>query len=60
MFYTTAGPCFGDGDIAIYSSKESVDYEKIFCEKACYERKIRDSVDDFSIEDYEVFQIIKK
>ncbi|GBC00022.1 hypothetical protein RclHR1_03710006 [Rhizophagus clarus] len=54
------GPYFGD-DFIIYSSKDQfTDYDKIRCIKKHYEKKIRDSGDYFSIEDYEVFQIIKR
>ncbi|UZO04973.1 uncharacterized protein OCT59_025334 [Rhizophagus irregularis] len=52
------GPYFGQ-DIIIYSSKDQfTDYDRIRCKKQCYEKKIRDSEDYFSIEDYEVFQIV--
>ncbi|GES93542.1 hypothetical protein GLOIN_2v1782772 [Rhizophagus clarus] len=46
-------------DIFIYSSAESVDYDTASCEKNFYEKKIRDTEDKFSIEDYEVFQILR-
>uniref|UniRef100_U9TWA9 TLDc domain-containing protein n=1 Tax=Rhizophagus irregularis (strain DAOM 181602 / DAOM 197198 / MUCL 43194) TaxID=747089 RepID=U9TWA9_RHIID len=59
-FNTNCGPYFGD-DIVFYNSKDQfTDYDKIRCKKCCYEKKIRDSEDYFSIEDYEVFQIIKR
>jgi hypothetical protein len=52
------GPHFGD-DLVIYASNESTDYVAC-CEREYYEMKIRDTEDNFSIEDYEVFQIIKR
>ncbi|GBC00029.1 hypothetical protein RclHR1_03710013 [Rhizophagus clarus] len=53
------GPQFGD-DIIIYASRESKDYDFILCRKLYYERKIRDSENYFNIENYEVFEIIRK
>ena len=52
------GPCFDD-DIEIFSSDETTDYNTIFSKKKCYEKRIRDTADKFSMEDYEVFQIIR-
>ncbi|GBC47930.2 hypothetical protein GLOIN_2v1762239 [Rhizophagus irregularis DAOM 181602=DAOM 197198] len=62
-----AGPCFGDLKIG---SKISLDpsgslaaglnFNVVYCKQKYYEKKIRDSEDKFLIEDYEVFQIIKK
>ncbi|GBC00023.1 hypothetical protein RclHR1_03710007 [Rhizophagus clarus] len=58
--YYCGGPYFGN-DVIMYSSKEQyTDYDMIRCKKNCYEKKIRDSEGYFSIEDYEVFQIIKR
>ncbi|EXX63198.1 uncharacterized protein OCT59_025382 [Rhizophagus irregularis] len=52
------GPHFGD--IIICSNKgENTDYDYCCYKKRYYEKKIRDIEDKFSIEDYEVFQIIK-
>ncbi|GBC11614.2 BTB/POZ protein [Rhizophagus irregularis DAOM 181602=DAOM 197198] len=53
------GPQFG-GDIVMSSSNEFKDYEKISYQQDDYERKLIDSEGEFSMEDYEVFQIIKK
>ncbi|EXX72712.1 uncharacterized protein OCT59_025337 [Rhizophagus irregularis] len=57
---TNSGPYFGD-DIIVYNSGDlfSTDYNRIRCKNKYYEKKIRDSDDYFSIEDYEVFQIVK-
>jgi hypothetical protein len=56
--YISEGPYFGN-DIMIYGDQYS-DFGTIRCKKEYYEKKIRDSEDCFSIEDYEVFQIIKR
>ncbi|GBC11579.2 BTB/POZ protein [Rhizophagus irregularis DAOM 181602=DAOM 197198] len=59
-FYCGAdyGPDFGD--IIIFSYKDEYrDYKHSYYQKRHYEKKITDIVDKFSIEDYEVFQIIK-
>ncbi|GES90301.1 BTB/POZ protein [Rhizophagus clarus] len=54
------GPTF-DGDIDIYSSiGVNSEYDHCSCSQGGYEKKLRDTYDLFSIEDYEVFQIIKK
>ena len=56
--YSTYGPCFGD--IIIYANTgESNDYNNIYCKKRYYEKKTRDTEDQFSMEDYEVFEITK-
>ncbi|GBB84235.1 hypothetical protein RclHR1_10860005 [Rhizophagus clarus] len=47
-------------DIIITSSSEFTDYDKKYYEKRHYEKRIRDIDGDFSIEDYEVFQIISR
>jgi hypothetical protein len=53
------GPDFGD--IIIKSSSESVEYSTVRCRRRYYEKNIRDTEDDnFTMEDYEVFQIIKR
>jgi hypothetical protein len=57
--YLTHGPYFGD-DIIIYSFADQLDYERIRCRKKYYEKKIRDSEDHFSIEEYEVFQAVTR
>ncbi|GBB85330.1 hypothetical protein RclHR1_01190006 [Rhizophagus clarus] len=62
LFYkSTNGPYFGN-DIIIYNSKENecANYDNIWCEGTYYENKIRETTDEFSIDDYEVFQIKKR
>ncbi|PKB91767.1 hypothetical protein RhiirA5_447620, partial [Rhizophagus irregularis] len=58
-FGPTAGPHFG-GDINICASNVSADYNFTEYFKGHYEKKIRDIEGKFTIEDYEVFKIIKK
>ncbi|CAB4418664.1 unnamed protein product [Rhizophagus irregularis] len=54
------GPCFGSG-IVICASSESDDYNYITCERTgSYEKNIRETTDQFYIEDYEVFQIKRR
>ncbi|EXX60368.1 uncharacterized protein OCT59_003278 [Rhizophagus irregularis] len=55
------GPIFGNDLVICNSKDESKDYDVISCQKIHYEKKIRDCDDTrFSIEDYEIFQIIKR
>ncbi|PKK59346.1 hypothetical protein RhiirC2_794957 [Rhizophagus irregularis] len=58
-FSYTTGPYFGN-DINIIALNHYTDYVTIKYCKRFYEKKIRDSEGEFTIEDYEVFQIIKK
>ncbi|GES93536.1 hypothetical protein GLOIN_2v1868410 [Rhizophagus clarus] len=53
------GPFFGL-DIFIRATGEFKDYDVISYKKSYYEKRIRDTDDKFQIEDYEVFQIMKK
>ncbi|UZO05216.1 uncharacterized protein OCT59_025576 [Rhizophagus irregularis] len=53
----SCGPQFGQ-DLNI-SSKNTKSFNVTYCRKVMYERNIRDTEDKFSIEDYEVFQIIR-
>ncbi|GES77262.1 hypothetical protein GLOIN_2v1481345 [Rhizophagus clarus] len=61
LFYCNEfGPAF-DTDLLIYVNGDdcSKEYNSSGCKQRSYEKRIRDSV-KFSIDDYEVFQIIKK
>ncbi len=60
FYHKQNGPCFSR-DLIIYSStsNEFKDYDNVYCKQESYERKIRDA-GKFYIEDYEVFQIIRK
>ncbi|EXX63173.1 hypothetical protein RirG_154780 [Rhizophagus irregularis DAOM 197198w] len=55
------GPSFGNGDLILFGDNNTGDYNEIYCEQESYEKKIRDAegISFFSIDDYEVFQIIK-
>ncbi|PKY34912.1 hypothetical protein RhiirB3_455093, partial [Rhizophagus irregularis] len=53
------GPYFG-ADIIMRATSESANYNGICCKNKFYEKKIRDTENTFSIEDYEVFQIKKR
>ncbi|UZO09112.1 uncharacterized protein OCT59_029349 [Rhizophagus irregularis] len=55
--YRNYGPSFGD--LLIWAANESNNYEHILTKKNHFKKKIRDD-GEFSIEDYEVFQIIKR
>ncbi|PKY40282.1 BTB-domain-containing protein [Rhizophagus irregularis] len=46
------GPCFGD-DIFMNSTEESADYSIINCKKVDYEKNLRDTGENFQIDDYE-------
>jgi hypothetical protein len=60
LFYGHSyGPFFGS-DIIICASSESANYNDVWCRKIYYEKKIRETTDEFSIEDYEVYQIKKR
>ncbi|GBC52580.2 hypothetical protein GLOIN_2v1868410 [Rhizophagus irregularis DAOM 181602=DAOM 197198] len=53
LFYDNEhGPCFGSG-IAICASSEYVDYDNISCGDFYYEKSIRETANQFYIEDYE-------
>ncbi|GES83786.1 carbohydrate-binding module family 13 protein [Rhizophagus clarus] len=51
------GPSFGDGDLTLSGLNY---YNDNYCKKSSYEIPIRETEDKFSIEEYEVFQIIKE
>ena len=55
------GPTFGL-DLLVNSNtlNDSIDCRKVYCKKYYYERIIRDTENQLSIEDYEVFQIVKR
>ncbi|EXX62532.1 hypothetical protein RirG_160870 [Rhizophagus irregularis DAOM 197198w] len=58
--HTILGPYFGSDIIIMNASTESADYNNIRCRKYYYEKKIRDTEEQFSIEDYEVYQITRR
>uniref|UniRef100_U9SRD8 Kelch-like protein 17 n=1 Tax=Rhizophagus irregularis (strain DAOM 181602 / DAOM 197198 / MUCL 43194) TaxID=747089 RepID=U9SRD8_RHIID len=53
------GPLFGNqgGDLTIWGDNF---YERSYCRKRSYKKRIRKTEDAFSVEEYEVFQIIKE
>ncbi|POG67702.1 hypothetical protein GLOIN_2v1644555 [Rhizophagus irregularis DAOM 181602=DAOM 197198] len=61
VYRSTYGPAFSN-DIAIVvsTSNDSESYKHCQCQQKRYEKKIRESEDLFLIEEYEVFQILKR
>ncbi|GBB99885.1 hypothetical protein RclHR1_03670005 [Rhizophagus clarus] len=53
------GPSFGIADLKIEGNNFREE-NKCYCLKGCYEKSIRTTTGFFSIEDYEVFQVIRK
>jgi hypothetical protein len=63
LYYSNGcGPTFGKTDINInvLGRYESEEYDFCFCNQYSYEKEIRNTNDEFLIEDYEVFQILKR
>ncbi|RGB21540.1 hypothetical protein C1646_675863 [Rhizophagus diaphanus] len=54
------GPCFGYDIIVHASGGECADYNNINYKKEDYEEKVRDTEGNFFIDEYEVFQLVKK
>ncbi|GES76059.1 carbohydrate-binding module family 13 protein [Rhizophagus clarus] len=53
----TNGPVFGDGDLELYGNNC---YDQSICiDDMSYDKAIREAVGCFSVEEYEIFQIIK-
>ncbi|PKK62134.1 hypothetical protein RhiirC2_759926 [Rhizophagus irregularis] len=62
-YWTRYGPSFGYGDLTIDGGAGNGDFNNNcynYCKKRSYEKNIRETEDVFSVEEYEVFQIIKK
>ncbi|RGB25090.1 hypothetical protein C1646_747508 [Rhizophagus diaphanus] len=57
LYGYATGPYFGD--IAISASYDCMNYNFISYGKNYYEKRIKDSDGEFTMEDYEVFQIIR-
>ena len=50
------GPSFGDEDLTL----SGINYfNDNYCKKSSYERPIRETESKFSVEEYEVFQVVK-
>ena len=52
---TFNGPKFGEGDLTIWSYTS-----RCYCNKRSYEKQIRETEDDFSIDECEIFQVVQK
>ncbi|CAB4438881.1 unnamed protein product [Rhizophagus irregularis] len=60
-FCSNYGPTFDDDlDIYVEDGYDNKNYNFIRCKQKSYEKKIRDTEDIFLIDDYEVFQILKR
>ncbi|GBB93220.1 hypothetical protein RclHR1_21300003 [Rhizophagus clarus] len=49
------GPSFGDGDLILNGNN----FDKSYCSQLFYEKPIRETEDRFTVEEYEIFQIMK-
>src|SRR6266540_2484763 len=58
-YHPNRGPCFGRTDLFLHCFKSGNNYYGTHCKLSYYEKNIRDTNENFSIEDYEVFQILK-
>ncbi|EXX53830.1 hypothetical protein RirG_240220 [Rhizophagus irregularis DAOM 197198w] len=59
-YHNRFGPTFGEDDINVFVYNDDSREYSCWCEQRSYEKEIIDTEDVFSMEDYEVFQIIKK
>ncbi len=59
LYHYHHGPSFNQ-DLRLKGLKESENLNDNYCRKNSYEKTIKNIEDNFSIEDYEVFQILKK
>jgi hypothetical protein len=61
VHHNGCGPTFNRDLFICVKERDGVkEYNHYKCKQTCYETKIRDTEDEFLIEDYEVFQIRKK
>ncbi|POG63805.1 hypothetical protein GLOIN_2v523147 [Rhizophagus irregularis DAOM 181602=DAOM 197198] len=60
-YWERYGPSFGFGDLIIFGGNVN-DFKNgnNYCKKKTYEKNIRETENTFSVEEYEIFQIIKK
>jgi hypothetical protein len=58
---STCGPSFGNGDLILSEGEKSssLGYCESYCEKGSYEKSIRETEEEFSVKEYEIFQVIK-
>ena len=54
--HPNCGPSFGIGDFTLYGNNS---YSQSYCRKCAYLNQIRETEGYFSVEEYEVFQIVK-
>ncbi|CAG8447122.1 15413_t:CDS:1 [Acaulospora colombiana] len=54
------GPCFGAGDSDFQMFRKFNVDERCRCIRTSYEKRIRQSEDYFSVDDYEIFQVLSK
>ncbi|EXX61734.1 uncharacterized protein OCT59_029104 [Rhizophagus irregularis] len=60
-YHSEFGPAFNDDlCLSVEENDDLIEYNYNGCIQKCYEKGIRNVKNSFSIEDYEVFQIIKK
>ncbi|GBB90434.1 hypothetical protein RclHR1_01740011 [Rhizophagus clarus] len=53
------GPVFGDGDLVVTGENFKTG-RSCYCKKASYQESVMDSTENFSVDEYEVFELIKK
>ncbi|RIA94672.1 hypothetical protein C1645_864298 [Glomus cerebriforme] len=53
------GPAFGDGDLVITGENFKID-KSCYCKKSSYQESIMESNEKFSVNEYEVFELVKK
>jgi hypothetical protein len=58
LYHNSCGPTFC-GDLSLFAKDCLKEYNNHKCKQVFYEKKIRDTEDEFLIEDYEVYRIIK-
>ncbi|RIB28890.1 hypothetical protein C2G38_2028210 [Gigaspora rosea] len=56
----TFGPGFGIGDLSMQNRNINKPYKRCWSHQYAYEKRIRNESVDFSMEEYEIFQITKK
>ncbi|PKY33914.1 hypothetical protein RhiirB3_453211 [Rhizophagus irregularis] len=60
-YWTRYGPSFGYGDLTIFGGDlDDFRQKENYCKMRSYEKNIRETEDKFSVEEYEIFQIITK
>ncbi|GBC40606.2 hypothetical protein GLOIN_2v1884231 [Rhizophagus irregularis DAOM 181602=DAOM 197198] len=58
LYHNAYGPTFDDDLLLYVEEKDGLkEYNVFHCKQRSYEKKIRDTEERFTIEEYEVFQI---